>query len=209
MSDKPLTPVQRSALLVLMAEGREIPNAFLTNVRKLDLKRLSREDLRNRRMIKVRKEGQLVFIELDDEGWAWCEKQFGKDIETPTGGGHGSAAAYAIMASIARAVADKRQIRALGDFFVHIEEEEVDVEAAIRDAYARLAGRRGAWVELAQLRPELNGIPRKSVDAALLAMSTLEDVSVIPESNQKTLTPEQRTAAVRIGNQSKHLISIQ
>ncbi|GAA3452267.1 hypothetical protein [Dactylosporangium matsuzakiense] len=224
MSDKPLTPVQRSALLVLMAEGREVPNAFLTNVRKLELKKANRDDLFKRQMITVRKAGQLVFLELDDRGWEWCEGQFAEDVETPPLGGHGSAAAYAIMASIGRAVTEKRQVRSLGDFFARIDAEaaapddddpetateaDADTETAIRTAYRRLARRPGDWVELAQLRPALNGILPSVVDATLVAMSILDDVSIVPESNQKVLTPEQIGAAVRIGNQNKHLISIQ
>jgi len=33
-------------------------------------------------------------------------------------------------------------------------------------------------------------------------------VQIVPESNQKVLTKEDRAAAVRIGNQAKHLIRI-
>jgi hypothetical protein len=34
-------------------------------------------------------------------------------------------------------------------------------------------------------------------------------VSLIPEENQKTLTAEDRAAAVEIGDQDKHLIAIE
>lgn len=40
-------------------------------------------------------------------------------------------------------------------------------------------------------------------------MQTDPQVHVIPESNQKVLHPEERTAAVMIGNQAKHWITWQ
>ncbi len=39
-------------------------------------------------------------------------------------------------------------------------------------------------------------------------MNRLPDVNLIPESNQKALEARDREAAVSIGNQDKHLLSI-
>jgi hypothetical protein len=74
--------------------------------------------------------------------------------------------------------------------------------------YTELAGRPGEWVTLAELRTRLTGLERSVVDAALVSLNQLREVSIVPESNQKTLTPEQRTAAVTIGNQDRHIIAI-
>lgn len=92
-----------------------------------------------------------------------------------------------------------------------------DVVPLIRMAYTHVAAYPGAWVSLERLRNELAmmrmrgsqpDIPNEVVDEGLCRMMTEGDVSIIPESNQKTLTAQQRNAAVWIGNQWKHLIAI-
>ena len=40
-------------------------------------------------------------------------------------------------------------------------------------------------------------------------MYRIPGVSLIPEENQKVLTPDDRAAAVEIGDQDKHLIAIE
>ena len=82
-------------------------------------------------------------------------------------------------------------------------------EEALRTAYARLADRPGRWVSLTRLRSEVTDLPRKEVDAALISLYQQPGVSLIPEENQKTLTDADRAAAVRIGDQNKHLIAIE
>ena len=78
----------------------------------------------------------------------------------------------------------------------------------IRAAYAALATRCGQWIGLLELRAELAGVDRAEMDRALRMLGRQEGVVIIPESNQKTLTPADRDAAVVIGDQPKHLISI-
>lgn len=85
----------------------------------------------------------------------------------------------------------------------------------IRAAYARVIAQQGRqpgdWVMLTDLRPDIGG-HRDYVDAALQRMGrgNYHDkrVALIPESNQKTLRPCDRQAAVRLGNQDLHCISI-
>ncbi|WP_271219711.1 hypothetical protein [Streptosporangium carneum] len=96
-----------------------------------------------------------------------------------------------------------------GDVTASLEGEPGDVTARIRAAYAELAVEPGAWVSLARLRPLLGGFARAEVDSALKGMIHLPEVSIVPENNQKALTPEARAAAVVIGDQDKHLISIE
>ena len=82
------------------------------------------------------------------------------------------------------------------------------LEDRVRAAYARLAPRPGGWVRLAELRAAL-GDARGDVDTALTALSRAPGVSVIPEEDQKKLTPDDRAAAVMIGDRPKHLIAIE
>ncbi|MET0702307.1 MAG: hypothetical protein ABWY93_21855, partial [Mycobacterium sp.] len=60
-----------------------------------------------------------------------------------------------------------------------------------------------------RLRAELPEVTRPELDAALTRMYRTPGVSLIPEENQKTLTAEDRAAAVEIGDQAKHLIAIE
>jgi hypothetical protein len=85
-----------------------------------------------------------------------------------------------------------------------------DLEVRIREAYKRLVRRPGGWVGLAELRPLLgDDVGRTDVDRELKRMDRLPGISVIPEENQKTLTPEERDAAVKIGGKDNHLIAIE
>ena len=84
-----------------------------------------------------------------------------------------------------------------------------DIEARIRAAYHKLAREPRAWVSLTRLRPLLgDDVTKAQVDKVLRRMNRMPDVRIIPESNQKVLTKEDRAAAVIIGNQAKHLILI-
>jgi excisionase family DNA binding protein len=66
----------------------------------------------------------------------------------------------------------------------------------------------GTWVDLTSIRLYVQDLPREEQDAALRRLERCPDVNLVPESNQKTLTPARRTAAVEIGFQDKHLIWI-
>jgi hypothetical protein len=79
------------------------------------------------------------------------------------------------------------------------------VEAQIRDAYRRLAARPGAWVSLTELRSQVDA-PAQLVNDVLRELERRPDVNLVPESNQKTLTQQDRDAAVVIGGQAKHLL---
>jgi hypothetical protein len=83
-----------------------------------------------------------------------------------------------------------------------------DVQARVRAAYVELAREPGDWVSLTRVRERLADVARADVDATLESMIELPDVNIVPASNQKALTGADRAAAVRIGNEDKHLIWI-
>ncbi|MEU8038375.1 hypothetical protein [Streptosporangium sp. NPDC049078] len=84
-----------------------------------------------------------------------------------------------------------------------------DVEQRIRAAYRELATKPDAWVSLTKLRPLLGEVPRATVDETLIRMNRMKDVNIVPESNQKMLSKQDREAAVTIGEQEKHLLWIE
>ena len=87
-------------------------------------------------------------------------------------------------------------------------ETEVNLTDRIRDAYAATASAPRAWVSIADIRHKLGDVSRDSLDTALRQLEQAADVNIVPESNQKTLSKEDRRAAVIIGDQPKHFLAI-
>ncbi|MFI5911041.1 hypothetical protein [Dactylosporangium sp. NPDC051541] len=83
-----------------------------------------------------------------------------------------------------------------------------DLERRIRSAYIELAAEPGAWVSLTRLRPLFGDVSKGDLDVALERLYDAPNVQLEPEANQKTLTPEDRRAAVRIGGEPRHLLAI-
>ena len=82
------------------------------------------------------------------------------------------------------------------------------VAERIRAAYDRLAGAPGRWVELTDLRPQLAGVPKAEVDAALVAMLDDPDVRLEPETFGHRIDGRKREASVDVGGESRHKLAI-
>jgi len=208
-----LTGTEQAVLLVLMAEARPVRNPELATLGP-ELKKRDRDRLQHRRLIEVTTEGRAMVLELTDTGWATCAKLIGAATPArPSGQGK---ALYTVLRALRRYF--DRDDLAPGDVFLPLDDSPPagdpdplgdDVEAKVRGAYVRLAARAGGWVDLVRLRGELPDVSRHELDAALTRMYRTPGVSLIPEENQKTLTAEDRAAAVEIGDQDKHLIAIE
>ena len=84
-----------------------------------------------------------------------------------------------------------------------------EIQDRARDAYNQLAKKPGDWVSVKRIRDKMGkDLPRRKVDEAFRSMNNQPDVGFVPEANQKTLTQADRDAAVNIGDQDKHLMSI-
>jgi hypothetical protein len=187
-----LTVRERATLLALMAEARELTNAELRDGP-------YRRRLNEQKLVTSRKVGRGFAHELTDDGWAWCAAEL--SAERPDRAGYLGGACYALLAGLARRFAHNGE--RLSDVF------QPDVEKLIRSAYRQVAGTSGGWVGLAELREELLGVSRESVDAELERMASTPGVHVQAESNQKTLTETDRAAAVRFGGDERHLLMIE
>lgn len=87
-----------------------------------------------------------------------------------------------------------------------------DVSDAIRQAYRALADqhRGNPWVGLAALRAALPaGYSREQVDQALRALAGVPGVHVIPVANLKSLTQDDRDAALWLGGEDNHVLMIE
>jgi hypothetical protein len=173
-----------------------------------------RDQLVGSGLITARKSKELrgAFVhELTEAGWKQCREELA--AETPPGVQKG----YRLLFGLARTL-DRHLSRSrleMADVFVPGEPTEEpaapqvsDPEADIRAAYDALVSRPGAWVNLSRLRDALPHLTRDEVDEALLRLNLEPWAYLIPEANQKTLSEADREAAVHVGGEDKHLLSI-
>ena len=88
-------------------------------------------------------------------------------------------------------------------------QDERDPQAAVHRAYRELVGATADWLPLRRLREHLADLDREQVDRALAGLLDSHAVRLIPETNQKMLTPADHDAAIWLGGQYRHLIAIE
>ncbi|OZC78776.1 hypothetical protein CH251_03285 [Rhodococcus sp. 06-462-5] len=213
MSTEDLNGTEAAVLLVLMAEASPVKNSELRAMGP-ELAKPSRDKLKSAGLIEVNSSVRPMTLELTDKGWRICGELIGG--EPPARSTGAGKAMFTVLAGLRRWL-DRTDSRPADVFSPRTDEPApvaktdatVDIEASIRAAYARLAREPGSTVRLSRLRNELRDIPRSDLDDALARLRRAADVSLIPEENQKTLTEEERAAAVVVGNQQNHLLSIE
>lgn len=204
-----LTGTEQAVLLVLMAQAGPVRNPDLATLGpRLDKDK--RDRLVRLGLIEVSTAARTMSLELTDLGWATCAKLIGTDAPALSKGQ--GKALYTVLRALRRYL-DRTDL-APSDVFVVLDDEpgddeRTDTETQVRDAYVRLAAHAGGWVDLVRLREALPEVSRPELDIALTRMYRSPGVSLIPEENQKTLTDQDRAAAVTIGDQDKHLIAIE
>lgn len=209
---------ERAALLALMAEARELSNQELEEIVGFRLQGEARRKLADRKLVESHKDaarrGMLVHV-LTDDGWAWCDEEFAAGRPPVRGPGSSAANALSVV------------LRGLGQYLARTNQKPADlfgpatataseavspaggIEDRIWSAYRRLAKARGDFVPLARLRPLLGDAGRSEVDEALVRMTLDRRANLASQANQKNLDPADHAAAVRIGGDDNHLISIE
>ncbi|MGV8873991.1 MAG: hypothetical protein ACOH2Q_15775 [Rhodococcus sp. (in: high G+C Gram-positive bacteria)] len=222
-----LTFVERTTLLVLMAESRPVRLAELPALGSA-LAEKSRTRLVEDGLITVGKIGRGMVVELTDAGWARGSEEFGAEAP-PQASRSGGKTLYTLLRAMRRYfdrvgiepnevflppqaqststdltspvpakvpdAADSRMVASVKD---------IDVESRILDAYHRLAREPKAFVSLTRLRSDLTGLDQVVVDEVLSSLYRGQKINLIPEANQKTLTDEDRSAALHIGGQNRN-----
>jgi hypothetical protein len=90
-----------------------------------------------------------------------------------------------------------------------VEAQHGPVHEQIRNAYKSLAKNEGDFVPLTALRGKLHtDLPRGHVDRALAHMFNTGSTHLRPNENVGSLTPEDRSAAIRMGDKDRHLIRV-
>lgn len=196
-----LTPTQILALVVLMAEARELTNKELKELAGFTITGKDNTKLEKELgLIETDRSRRLLSHQLTDKGWRVV-----RDLPAttpPKAGGSGIRSLFTLLANIQRSL-DRLQI-STGEFFKQV----TDPEAAVRAAYADLAKAPGDWVGLADLRDRLGDIDRGALDETLRRMVREDGVRIIPLANTKALLPRDREAALRIGGEDNHTIAI-
>jgi hypothetical protein len=214
-----LSARERAALFALLAAARKLSNSELEAQIGMRLEGKERRKLNDLKLVESEKPGREFVHELSDAGWRWCADELaggltgrGTIIERSLYLALGMFERYTTAARLSLAdVATldvkarprgrhKRRDTAEGDG---------DLTARVTTAYQTLAPASGELVKLCELREHLTDIPRSALDAALATMFTAGRVNLIPQSNQQALTAADREAALRLGGEQKHLISIE
>ncbi|GGM80622.1 hypothetical protein GCM10010106_29110 [Thermopolyspora flexuosa] len=239
MSETELSAEELRALFILMAEADEVSNVDLAERYGYTLTGRPRRRLNKLGLVDSRKQGRALAHTLTDRGWARAMAEIERDdLRLGTGAAAATCLALLrglrrYLNRTGQSLAEVFQPDTVADTPAPEDDATAapapsstapaasqepaaamppspeEVEKRIRAAYFELAESPGRHVPLVRLRKLLADLPREDVDAALIRMNLQPDVFVDPQSNQKALTPEERAAAVRIGGQDSHLISIE
>lgn len=204
-----LSHKQSAAMIALMVHGREMSNPQLRETAGFALDGKDRLKL-NERYVSSKKSGRAFVHQLTDDGWDWCEKEL--VAFTPPKPVRSTLTVVAYLALNKLFEYLRLHDVKFKDVFTGEEgtaPEAVNLKEMIVAAYRGLAREPRGWVGLADLRSSLGDAATTEVDAVLKELSRTGQAKLVPESNRKLLTAEDRAAAVRIGGEENHMLSIE
>jgi hypothetical protein len=198
---------ERAAMFALLGAARKVSNPELRELVGFSLDGKERRNLNERKLVESEKHGRAFAHELSDKGWRWCEDELAAG---PLKQGSSAERAHYLVFGMFAQYLNASGLR-LADIATAKQEahDDVDVTARVEDGYRALAPADGAFVKLRELRAQLADIARPDLDTALVALFASQRINLIPQSNQQALTDADRESALRIGGESKHLISIE
>jgi hypothetical protein len=217
-----LSPTEIMALVVLMAESREIRNPDLKALSGVDLSGRARTNLLRLGLISERKVNKANAFSLTPAGWATgLELVADHERLGGTGGGALSVLIRAIHRSLQQhGLSPEKFFEPAAEPSAAQEQEQEQAKAAepeiagdpetqVRAAYARLSPHTGAWVSLADVREALPALSRAEVDSGLRVLARTPGAQLIPVANLKALTQRDRDAAIKLGGEDNHVLSIE
>lgn len=201
---------QQETLLLWALLGRG-GGSFQTQLGgKVDSKR--RDALKKSGLIQVEKRGGKGFwLEVTDKGWSWASENLSAPLPTKAQAG------LVLQAWLSRLEAYMRannvtlaEILSPGVSKPSLANGAYDaMRERIRAEYRSLAG--GAFnkrVLLRDLRDRLSDVSREALDGALLRMAREEGTSLVELDNRREIQPSDRTAAIQIGGEPRHILWI-
>ncbi|OLZ48024.1 hypothetical protein [Amycolatopsis keratiniphila] len=206
MTDR-LGQKQTAAMLALMVVAREVSNPELREIVGFALDGKERRQLNGLDLVASEQRGRPFYHELTERGWAWCEEELSQE-EAPLPRSSLGSALYVVLGGLGRHL--RREKLRLADLFMpEVDLTVEEIESRIRIAYRKLSRSPRDWVSLVELRPMLGEASAVDVDAVLKELSRSGQAHLVPESNRKALTAADHAAAIRIGGEDNHLISIE
>ena len=198
---------ERAVMIALMALNKETLNSELRRRYGLDVRKPTRKKLNEAGLVQSRSlRGKGFVHELTDAGWAWVAAEL--DGRAPPRAGSAGGALYALLNGL-KAALDAREMVIQELFAPEVSPTAGSLGARIRQAYRNLASRPRDWVELRDLRTALGDWPRREVDRELTRMFREKDVNLTLHEDRRRITPADREAALRIGVDDMHLISME
>ena len=202
---------ERAVLIALMALNKETLNTELKRRYRLDLKKAARVKLNREGLVQSRSLGAKGFAhELTDAGWAWVVAELDAQQVPPRAGSAGGAL-YALLNGLKGALEARGMV--IQELFDQSERtasrQPGSLRERIRQAYRSLASRPWDWVELRDFRTQLGEWPRREVDLEIVRMFREKDVNLTLHEDRGRLTQGDRDAALRLGVDDMHLISME
>ncbi|SCL22704.1 hypothetical protein GA0074692_1443 [Micromonospora pallida] len=223
-----LTPNQINALVVLMAEARELTNTELRELAGFTLTGADNAKLVKLGLVSTDRSQRPFSHELTENGWHVVRRLH--IARLPRQCGSATRSLLTLLAGVDRGL-DRRRL-SQADFFrqdapgvdadasagehaagpaaapMVTSGGSGDAQALVRTAYRELAVAPGAWVGLADLRELLDEYDREVVDGALRALLSHGDVRIMSVLDASALTARERAAALLIGDEANHALSI-
>ncbi len=212
-----LSTPARQALIALMVRVTPASNPELRQHYRVEIGKAAREELKGAELISAWKGARnAIFHELTDRGWARARQEF---LAPPP---EKVAGAWLLHYATLRHLASwmERDDRKLADVFAGADPgpeqvtpaadgaEVPPVEERIKRACRDLAKHPGATVSLFELRQRLGDVARADLDRTLWEMDRRREIHLDPDPGRNALPQEARDAAIAVGGEDKHLISL-
>ncbi|GGN18563.1 hypothetical protein FHR83_004075 [Actinoplanes campanulatus] len=203
-----LSTPARQALIALMVRAERTSNPDLKQRYRVEITKPAREELTAQKLITWETGARrAIFYELTDLGWARARQEFRSPPPEKV-----SAAwllHYATLRHLDSLLA--RGDQQIADLYAEPDPGPPPagtIEERIRGAYADLAERPGDLIRLVLVRDRLTDITRDEQDRVLEELDRRREIHLDPDPARNELPREALDAAILIGGEAKHLITI-
>lgn len=201
-----LNGTQRAVLFALLTGPGEQTNRELRQRVGLGLTGRDRLGLKNAGLIESEMVGNAYVHTLSPAGADHCVAAL------DPGAGPAERVLFALIADLSEHLNSTDYVLAKAvRTILHGGSIQYDLETHIGTAYSQAAdGRSESFIRLTELRPLLpRGLDRGAVDEALRQMYRDHKINLVPIADNASITADDRAAALDIGGEEKHRISMQ
>lgn len=200
-----LTSRQTDYLFILMQFDEPVSNPTLRKQYGFDIVGDDRRAFGKLGYVSSELAGGCLYHELTDAGWRHCREILAAD---PDENAKPAARVAQGVRNMWDRYLDRHQLELADVVAVKPESARSLTPELLYSVYSELAAHSHEWVQLHPLRQNLSDVPRAELDEMLLRLFRERKLKLLGEANRKTLTPADRTAAIRVGNEDRHLLSI-